>query len=123
MLRLLETINHRAVDSPYISDPGAFPNNSLENIAKTTLGKLMMTKLGSISRDAFPHRLDGMTDGVKIGCGRFSWPLDGMAVNITRHSIRAKREMEPSFASAAGDDQSPRGGFAKYFRPGCLPQQ
>jgi hypothetical protein len=39
------------------------PNNSLETITKTTLGVLMMTKLGSISRDAFPHRLDGMTDG------------------------------------------------------------
>jgi hypothetical protein len=33
--------------------PGTFPNNSLEPIMKTTLGKLMMTKLGSISRDAF----------------------------------------------------------------------
>jgi hypothetical protein len=35
-------------------------NNSLEPIMKTTLGQ-MITKLGSIARDA-THRLDGMTD-------------------------------------------------------------
>jgi hypothetical protein len=38
-------------------------NNSLETITKTTLEKLTMARLGSISRDAFPHCLDGMTDG------------------------------------------------------------
>jgi hypothetical protein len=27
---------------------------------------MMIAKLGSISRDAFPHRLDGMTDGSAI---------------------------------------------------------
>jgi hypothetical protein len=43
-------------------NPTASPNNSLEKITKTTLGKMTMTKLGSIPRDAFPHRLDGMTE-------------------------------------------------------------
>jgi hypothetical protein len=35
------------------ADGLAFPNNSLEKLTKTTLGKLMIAKLGSISRDAF----------------------------------------------------------------------
>jgi hypothetical protein len=54
--------------SRYIPDVGHHPaghspNNSLEKLTKTTLGKLTVIKLGSISRDAFPHRLDGMTVG------------------------------------------------------------
>jgi hypothetical protein len=50
----------------WVTTPLLPSNNSLEKIAKTTLGKLMMTKLGSISRDAFPHRLDGMTEYKKL---------------------------------------------------------
>jgi hypothetical protein len=37
----------------WVTTPLPPSNNSFEPIMKTTLGKLMMTKLGSISRDAF----------------------------------------------------------------------
>jgi len=37
----------------WVTTPPLPSNNSLEKITKTTLGKLTMTKLGSISRDAF----------------------------------------------------------------------